>query len=205
MAMAAPRHISNPFATRHVRPGQLRPLSAAASEQDMPAVVATIQAAGGSAAIVGPHGTGKSTLLRALAAEFAAAGHLAGLIQLRRGRDGWAALRLLAAAASGTTACLDGWEQFGPVGRLSARLLARLRGCHLVVTSHRPTSLPLHLSTSTSLALLEAIVAALPDHGGLIERTDLAHAFDRHGGNLRESLADLYDRFELRARQSFRS
>ncbi len=81
----------------------------------MPAVVATIQAAGGSAAIVGPHGTGKSTLLRALAAEFAAAGHLAGLIQLRRGRDGWAALRLLAAAASGTTACLDGWEQFGPV------------------------------------------------------------------------------------------
>lgn len=205
MAMAAPRHITNPFATRHVQPGRLRPLSATAAEQDLPAAIAAIQAAGGSAAIVGPHGTGKSTLLRALAAEFAAAGRLAGLVQLRRGRDALAVFRLLGRAAAGTTACLDGWEQLGPAGRLGARFLARLRGCHLVVTSHRRTSLPLHLMTSTSLALLETIVAALPDHGGLIERADLADAFDRHGGNLRESLADLYDRFEIRARQSFRS
>lgn len=205
--MMTPRlhHITNPFATRHVRPGQLRPLSATATTRDIPAAVATIRSAGGSAAIVGPHGTGKSTLLRALAAEFAAAGLLAGQIQIRQGRDRLAALLMVGRAAAGTTACLDGWEQLGPAGRIGARLLARLRGCHLVVTSHRPTGLPLHLPTSTSLRLLEAIVAALPDHDGLIEPADLAEAFDRHGGNLRESLADLYDRFELRARQSLRS
>jgi hypothetical protein len=103
------------------------------------------------------------------------------------------------------TACLDGWEQIGGASRLGVRLLARLRGCLLLVTSHRPTGLPLELPTASSLQLLEAIVTALPDHGGLIEPADLAEAFARHRGNLRESLADLYDRFESRARQPLRS
>ena len=56
-----------------------------------------------------------------------------------------------------------------------------------------------------SFRLLRAIVAALPDHGGLIQDEDLTAAFARHGGNLRESLSDLYDRFEERARQPLRS
>lgn len=200
-----PHHIANPFATRHVRPGTIRPLTADAVSRDVPALVAAIKATGGNAAIVGPHGTGKSTLLVAIAAELAAEGRLAGLVQVRGGRDLAAGLWLVGRARRGSTACLDGWERLGWAGRTGMRLLARLLGCRLVVTSHRPAGLGLSVPTAASLPLLEAIVVALPDHGGLIRPADIAEAYTRHGGNLRESLADLYDRFEHRARQPDRS
>lgn len=200
-----PHHIVNPFATRHVRPGKVRPLMASGMIRDLPALVASIEAAGGNAAIIGPHGTGKSTLLVAIAAELAADDRLAGFVQFRCRRDLLAGLRLVGQARRGSTACLDGWERLGWAGRAGVRLLARLLGCRLVVTSHRPAGLGLSVLTAGSLPLLEAIVAALPDHGGLIRRPDIAAAYVRHGGNLRESLADLYDRFEHRVRQPYRS
>jgi hypothetical protein len=49
---------------------------------------------------------------------------------------------------------------------------------------------------------LTAIVARLPANAGLITPADLADAFARHRGNLRDALADLYDRFEHRARRA---
>jgi energy-coupling factor transporter ATP-binding protein EcfA2 len=197
--------VANPFASRHVRPGRLRPLTADAQEHDVRALVATIDEAGGSAAIVGPHGSGKSTLLAALAAELQAEGRLVGILQVRSLRDLPAAVRMVATAGSGSTACLDGWERLGRLGSRVVRTIAWVRGCHLMATSHRPVGLAVTLSTSTSPQLLAAVVAALPEHGGLIIDSDLREAFARHGGNLRESLSDLYDRFEERARRPLRS
>jgi hypothetical protein len=66
------------------------------------------------------------------------------------------------------------------------------------VTSHRPTGLPLLRECETTSDLLRAIVARLPDRGGPVDEADIAAAFRRHGGNLRESLYDLYDRVERR-------
>jgi len=54
----------------------------------------------------------------------------------------------------------------------------------------------------TSARLFAALVERLPDHGGRIDAADVADAFARHGGNLRESLYDLYDRFECRIRRA---
>lgn len=195
-----PHHIANPFATRHVRPGEIRPLTSTAARLDVSALLAAIEAAGGDATIVGPHGTGKSTLLAAIAADLAAEDRSAGRVQIRSSRDLGAVLRLVRRAGRDATACLDGWDRLG-WGRIGVRLLARLLGCRLVVTSHRPAGLGVSVLTAASLPLLEAIVAELPDHGGLIHSADVAEAYARHGGNLRESLADLYDRFEYRARQ----
>jgi hypothetical protein len=203
--MNAAGHIFNPFSSRHIRPGALHPLTAAAATWDIPELTGTIRATGGSAAIEGPHGTGKSTLLLAVARELAATDQLAGLLQLRSRADCLLAVRLVWEADRGSTVCLDGWERLGLIGGLAVRLLARVRCCHLVVTSHRPTGLPLTVTTAGSVAILRAIVAALPDHGGLIKANDLATAFALHGGNLRESLSELYDRFETRARQPVRS
>ena len=201
----APHHFANPFSSRHVRPGRLQPLTAETKIRDLPALMATIRAAGGSAAIEGSHGTGKSTLMVALAGELASAGRLAGNLQLRSTRDCLTALGLVWRAEPGSTVCLDGWERLGWPGSLAVRCLARMRGCDLLVTSHRPTGLPLSIVLAGSLRLLRAIVAELPDHGGLIQDQDLVTAFARHEGNLREALCDLYDRFEERARQPFQS
>ena len=56
--------------------------------------------------------------------------------------------------------------------------------------------------TTSTLPLLTAIVARLPAHRDLITGPDLAEAFARHRGNLRDALGDLYDRFEMRSRRS---
>ena len=78
--------------------------------------------------------------------------------------------------------------------------LARWRGCGLLVTSHRPAMLPILVRAEGTLPVLVALVNGVPDHGGLIAAADIAEAHRRHGGNLRESLYDLYDRFQARCR-----
>jgi hypothetical protein len=62
--------------------------------------------------------------------------------------------------------------------------------------------MPTAVATAGTLPLLTAIVARLPANAGLITPADLADAFARHRGNLRDALADLYDRFEHRARRA---
>lgn len=167
----------------------------------MAAVLAAVRQTAATA-IVGPHGTGKSTLLAALARDLAADGESVGVVQLRRFRDGLRLLATLARVSRGCSLGVDGWEQLGPIGAMAVRLAARARGCRLIVTSHRPVAMPTVVRTTGSLALLAEIVARLPDHGGLITSADLAECFARHGGNLRDSLDDLYDRFERRTRRS---
>lgn len=198
--LAARRRI-NPFTTRHTRPGRLPPLDDAGRPRDMATTLAAVRRRAATA-IVGPHGTGKSTLLAAIAAELATAGESAGLLQLRRHRDGLALLAAVLRAPRGSSLCVDGWERLGPIGAAAVRLVAGARGCRLVVTSHRPAGMPTLVRTGGGLPVLTAIIARLPDHGGLITPADLAESFARHGGNLRDSLDDLYDRFERRARRS---
>jgi hypothetical protein len=194
------RHRSNPFASRHTRPGAVRPLDTQGRPLAMGSLLAQLDRHP-CLAIVGPHGTGKSTLLAAFAAAFTAAGRPFALYRLRRRRDGIAVLRAILGARRGTTFLFDGWEQVGPLAARGVRLAVRLRGGRLIVTSHRPAGMPTAVTTAGTLPLLAAIVARLPDHAGLITPADLAAAFARRRGNLRDSLADLYDRFENRARR----
>jgi hypothetical protein len=191
---------ANPFTTRQTRPGRLPPLDVAGRLLDVAGLLADIGRRG-AVGIEGPHGTGKSTLLAALAAEAAAGGRQASVWRLDRRRDARRVARALLWAPAGSVVCLDGWEAIGGLGRWMIRFVARRRGVALVVTSHRPTRLPLVIRTAGSLPLLEAIVERLPSAGGLIDRADLAAACHTRAGNLREALLDLYDRFEARARQ----
>jgi hypothetical protein len=195
----APRHRSNPFATRHTRPGAVPPLDGLGRPLAVEPVLAMLDRQP-ALAIIGPHGTGKSTLLVAITAALDAAGRPVVLCRLRCRRDGIEVFRAIGRARFGTTLLIDGWERFGPLAGRLAILGARLRGCRLIVTSHRPAGMPTALVTAGTLPLLAAIVARLPAHDGLITPADLADAFGRHRGNLRDALADLYDRFECRAR-----
>jgi len=203
MANLAPleRHHSNPFATRHTRPGAVPPLDQAGDPLDVGAVLAALERHR-LVAIVGPHGTGKSTLLVALGDRLATERRPAEFVRLRRRRDG---LQLLAACSRGeadSTLLIDGWERLGWPWSFLAVAWARLRGWRMVVTSHRSAGMPVAARTAGTLPLLTAIVARLPAHDGRIRATDLADAFTRHGGNLRDALGDLYDRYEVRSRGS---
>lgn len=144
-------------------------------------------------AIVGPHGTGKTTLLEDLRSYLDEAGvptiHLQLWADKRRlGREDWS--RLDAARRARAVVLLDGAEQLRPLRWL--HLLVRVRKCRgLVVTLHRAGRLPTLVQTTTSPALLRRIAMTLDPAHDLPDAPDL---HTRHAGNLREALRELYDR-----------
>lgn len=192
----------NPFATRFTRPGAIPPLDRLGRPLDLAALVTRLRALR-AAAIVGPHGHGKTTLLVALADRLAGEGVPVAVLRVWTWRDCFLAIRAIAAAPAGGTVCIDGWEALGPC-RGPLRQTARWLGRGLLVTSHGTASLPVLWECDTSATLLHAVVARLPDHGGRIDAEAVATAFERHGGDLRESLSDLYDRYERAARPPVR-
>lgn len=191
---------SNPFATRFTRPGAIAPLDAAGSPIDLDEVLGRLTALGGSGSIEGLHGRGKTTVLLALAGRACVRGQAVTVRRVRSVFDLDGIFRDLVRLPIGGTLFIDGWESLGWFPCHLTRCLAAFRGCRLVVTSHRPSGLPRVMWCRTSPRLLAKIVAQLPDPGAVIDAHDVGEAFDRHGGDLRESLYDLYDRFERRAR-----
>ena len=195
-AFTAPR--SNPFSTRFTRPGQVTPLDADGRPLDLDALLHRLLGLGGRAAIEGPHGSGKTSLLTALAARIVTRGGCSRVVRVRGSADATVVLRALGGPDDAATVFVDGWERVArPVAALANWRAARL-GRSLVVTAHRATGLPLLHRCRTSTVVLSGIVRQLPDHEGRVSVADLADAFARHSGNLRVALYDLYDRYEQR-------
>jgi hypothetical protein len=189
----------NPFATRHTRPGALPPLDDRGDPLDISALADRCLVLP-AAAIEGPHGHGKTTLIARIVEHLGERGVPVEVVRMRSAADGGRALLAVVRVGRGTLVCIDGWERLGRMAAAVVRLAARCRSVRLLVTAHRSTGLPVVMRCATSERLLRAIVERLPDHGGRIAAADVAAAFARHRGNLRESLYDLYDRFERRIR-----
>ena len=122
---------------------------------------------GGSAAIVGPHGSGKTTL--ALASGRRPRGTR---VSRRAGADvagGRCALSLIRALIHAAARERRVHRQLGAArsaGGSCARGFAALRGLRLLVTAHRSGPLPTLWICRTSTALSAAIVERLPQAGG---------------------------------------
>jgi hypothetical protein len=150
------------------------------------------------AALVGPHGHGKTTLLEELAVRLEGRGFLLRTATLHEGD------RRLSAEQEHTlfadlTPCdcllLDGAEQLSPLSWRRVERRSRAAG-GLVVTSHRPGLLPTLLECRTTPELLADLLQQLlgEEAGGL--SPEELHA--RHRGNLRDVLRELYDRWAAR-------
>jgi energy-coupling factor transporter ATP-binding protein EcfA2 len=194
---------TNPFATRFTRPGVLPALGPHGEPIDAADLLSRI-APGRVVALVGPHGHGKSTLLTSLRVAARRTGSETTAVRIRSPSDSWRPVAaVLATPRRGLVVC-DGWERALPGTGLVVRTVAAARGLRVVVTTHGPRGLPVLVHCETSPALLDELVARLPDHGGLITAADIDDAYRRHAGNVREALYDLYDRFERRARDRHR-
>jgi hypothetical protein len=207
----------NPFATRFVRPGAIEFLFDQGASAE--GLIAAFERCGCRGAIVGPHGTGKSTLLAALldrlatqSAEEFASHHLetaarmpAVVYRLHDGQRRLPREPALGKLAPGTLIVVDGYEQLSAWSRLALRWTTARRRLGLLVTSHSPTYLPTLYTTSISLDLADRIAAQLQSAGAgedearLLSRDDVATALAAHPTNLRECLFALYDLYEQRA------
>jgi hypothetical protein len=132
-------------------------------ESDWDGLLARLAANDMRGAIVGPEGSGKTTLLEELGQR------LGGDVVLLDGVD------LLTARE---------WRR---VLRDSARAAG------LVVTAHREGFLPTILRTRTTPEILEAAVRAASGEGCASFGASSAELWERHGGNVRDALRELYD------------
>ena len=189
---------SNPFSSRNVRPGAIPFLFSA--DEAPTQLVDRLRAADWWGEIVGPHGSGKSSLVAALAPHLAAADRHLLSISLH---DGQRHLRAYAGdRAAVDRRCLvivDGYEQLSWFSRWRLKRLCRRRGCGLLVTSHGPVGFPRLYTMRPTLETAMQIVAGLVDlESGPIRRADVERLFAVRGGNLRDVLFDLYDLYEER-------
>jgi hypothetical protein len=191
---------TNPFATRWTRPGAIPfDFGGRCSVDELVRRLANCDWRG---AIVGPHGSGKSTLVRTLIPALEAAGRGAVLITLCDGQKRLPlSLRRLDRQRGRSIVVIDGYEQLGRLPRWRLQSHCRRRGYGLLVTAHGHCGLPALFRTGPDLAMIERVVEqVLPPHGGRIRRSDLERAWRRHGENVRELLFELYDLFETRRR-----
>lgn len=180
------RAADNPFAVQKVHRIRYR-LSGITWE----ALLGRLDRLGYRAALVGPHGHGKTTLLEDLAPYLEARGFRIRSVMLHTG-DRWLTRgqrrELFRHLGPRDLLCLDGAEQLGRWAWLELKLRSRAAG-GLLVTSHRAGLLPTLLDCETSPELLAGIVRDLL--GREVEAPEAL--FARHGGNVREALRELYD------------
>lgn len=176
----------NPFATARLERIRYRAEGARVEE-----LVARFHAMGRRASIAGPEGSGKTTLLGEMSAALGGEGFK--VIWLRAGRGVPARF----SADAGEIVVLDESDRMGTLRWRSFLWQAR-RAAGLLISTHRGGRLPALWRCTTSAALLEEIISELlggkPCGRGLAEEL-----FERHGGNIRSALLEMYDRCADRA------
>lgn len=150
--------------------------------------------------IVGPHGSGKSSLAASLREEIERTGCPTLLVELHDGQcrlpsEFWHNPKLVAPRVL----IVDGYEQLNRWNRGRLKRLCRARDLGLLVTAHESVGMPPLFTTSPSPALAEQIVAQLlAGYDSLLDCDMIRERFTSHQGDLREMLFDLYDLYQQR-------
>jgi hypothetical protein len=144
------------------------------------------------AALVGPHGHGKTTLLEDLGARLVEKGFLIRAVTLHQRERRLGPVRSAALFQDPDPRDLllvDGAEQLDPLSWWTLRLRAHT-AAGLIVTSHHPGLLPTLHECRTTPEMLAEIVTDLE---GRADREEITELFSRHHGDLRLALRELYD------------
>jgi hypothetical protein len=148
-------------------------------------------------AIVGADGSGKSTLLEELGVRLGEQGFTLKRLFLNDMTPTIPRSSLENLMANLTEKDIILFDGADLMGRLAWSRFERRasKAAGLIVTVHRSGLLPTLIECRTTPGILEEIVSELldsPDHG-----LDLVGLFDRHEGDIRAALRELYDTFAL--------
>jgi hypothetical protein len=177
----------NPFATDRVLRVRYRPQGWTWEQ-----LLARLAELNHRAAIVGPEGRGKTTLLEDLGGWLRAAGWGVKHLGLSRERRTFARTFLrdfFNDVSARDAVLLDGAEQMNRLAWWDFARRSKQAG-GLVITSHHPGLLPTLVECETSVELLRGIVRDLHPRD---PADSLDALFRRHRGNVRDVLRELYD------------
>jgi len=180
----------NPFAVERIHTIRYRPLHTTFDQ-----LLARLHELNYRAAITGPEGSGKTTLLEDLQQVLERKGFRTRLVFVNDASlfDSPACRQLLSELARDQILLLDGADL---IRRSDWSLLKRHTITHaygLVITSHKRGLLPTLIECSTTPALLREIVAELLPQSRTTPAEFLDSLYERHKGNLRACLRELYD------------
>ena len=197
-----PDWTSNPFSTRFLSPGQLSFVGL--DDQMLDRLVEKLIQQNGNGQIVGPHGTGKTTLTFELQKRVDRLNDSDTNYRFVRKTVGpRRTIRTSNPVAefkphSKTILVLDGVELLSWLQRLAMIKTCQRKRIGLLVTSHRPVwGLPILVSVKPDRSQLEAIVHQLTrDCDFQIPTERLDELYTNSDGNIREALMSCYDEFE---------
>jgi GTPase SAR1 family protein len=183
--MTLARH--NPFRTQRLEAINFRPQGTSWS-----CLMDRLETMNFRCAVVGPHGSGKTTLFEQLAEKLNQQGHQIAHVRINEVGQCWGCPSLdqwVASLNTTETVLFDG------ANHLPRRMWYRLRQHNkLIITSHTTGLLPTLITTQTSEAMLRELVREIVDDATYGELEDrICHVYQQSDGNLRTAFLSLYD------------
>jgi hypothetical protein len=193
----------NPFSTRFIQPGAI-PYKCFDGSTVSDLVERFLRLPTKRGSIVGPHGSGKSTLVASIVVALDARRPETKIHSLRFSTDQFASRLLKRSVLEWTRSSvviLDGYEQLRLWSRLMVDWIARSRSISILATAHEPlrgfeTIWETSVNEASSRWVVEQLLqqpATALGANALLQSDDWARSRAKHGQNLRESLFDMYD------------
>lgn len=195
----APDTPGNPFSTKFIRPGAIPFLFP--NGTDAAILVRRMRATRWRGQIIGPHGSGKTSLLLALKPHLEAERRTVWY----QPEPGSKKLRFSLASQfrfweKELLVIIDGFGELPVPTQLAIVAVTKWKGNGLLITTHRrkfglPILVTLRPKLETFSAVVNYITSRFPqDSLANISQQELNQIWLKHNGNIREALFDLFDR-----------